>query len=94
MRNLGEDISESKVVQKVLRSLPKRFKPKVMEIESKDLEIIKLEELIGSLQTFEAAIKVTIKKKKIPLNIKEPFKSMEDFDDNLTLVAKKFKKFF
>lgn len=54
MRSLGEDISESKVVQKVLRSFLKRFRLKVMVIEeSKDLESIKLEELIGPLQTFK-----------------------------------------
>lgn len=50
MRSLGEDILESKVVWKVLRSLPKRFTPKVTAIEeSNDLEALKIEELIGSV---------------------------------------------
>lgn len=50
MRSLVEDIPEFNVVRKVLRSLPKKFKPKVITIEEgKDLEVMKLEELIGSL---------------------------------------------
>lgn len=95
MRSLGEDIPESKVVKKVLRSLPKRFRPKVTIIEeSKYLEVMKLEELIGSLQTFEATIKEPIKNKDISLKVEEPSKSNKDSDDDLTLVAKRFKKFF
>lgn len=95
MRSLGEDISESKVVRKVLRSLPKKFKPKVTTIkESKDLKVMKLEELISSFQTIEAAIKEPTKKKGSALKVEEPFKSNEDSDDDLDLVAKRFKKFF
>lgn len=89
------DIPKSKVVQKVLKSLLKKFKPKVITIEeSKDIETIKLEELIGSLQTFETAIKVPTKTKGIAHKVEEPFVSTEDSDDDLALVAKKFKKFF
>lgn len=95
MRSLGEGIPKSKVVRKVHRSLPKRFRPKVTAIEeSKDLEVMKLEELIGSLQTFEVAIKEPTKKNDIALKIKEPSESNEDSDDDLTLLAKRFKKFF
>ncbi|XP_022897819.1 uncharacterized protein LOC111411529 [Olea europaea var. sylvestris] len=55
--NLGERIPESKTVRKVLRSLPKRFRPKVTAIEeSKDLDTVKIEELVGSLQTYELTI--------------------------------------
>lgn len=68
LKSLGEDIPESKVVRKVLRFLPKRFRPKVATIEeSKDLETMKLEELTGSLQTFETTIKKPTKKKSIAL---------------------------
>ena len=46
--NLGEKIEESKVVTKILRSLPESFKVKVTAIEeSKDLDKIKIQELIG-----------------------------------------------
>ena len=52
--NLGEKIEDSKVVRKILRSLPESFKAKVTAIEeSKDLNEIKIQELIGYLQTYE-----------------------------------------
>ena len=52
--NLGENIFESKVVRKVLRSLPERFHAKITAIkESKDIDSIPLIELVGNLQTYE-----------------------------------------
>ena len=51
--NLGEKIEDAKVVRKILRSLPESILPKVTTIEeSKDLDEIKIQELIGSLQTY------------------------------------------
>ena len=48
--NLGEKMEDSKVVRKILRSLPESFRAKVTAIEeSKDLDEIKVQELIGSL---------------------------------------------
>ena len=48
--NLGEKIEDSKVVRKILRSLLESFRAKVIAIEeSKDLDEIKIQELIGSL---------------------------------------------
>jgi len=53
----GESREESlwcKTHQKDLRSLPERFRIKVTTIEeSKDLDSMKIEELVGSLQTYE-----------------------------------------
>ena len=47
--NLGEKTEDSKIVRKILRSLPKSFRAKVTAIEeSKDLDDIKVQELIGS----------------------------------------------
>ena len=52
--NLGEKTKDSKIVRKILRSLPESFRAKVTAIkESKDLDDIKVQELIGSLQTYE-----------------------------------------
>ena len=52
--NLGEKMEDSKIVRKILRSLPESFHVKVTAIEeSKDLDDIKVQELIGSLQTDE-----------------------------------------
>ena len=50
--NLGEKTEDSKTVRKILRSLPESFYAKVTAIkESKDLNKIRIQELIGSLQT-------------------------------------------
>ena len=50
--NLRKTISESKIVRKVLRSLPERFHAKITTIEeSKDIDKIPLIELVGNLQT-------------------------------------------
>lgn len=67
--NLGERIPAVKIVRKVLRSLPERFRPKVTAIEeSKDLDNIKIEELVGSLQTYELTLAQPKKQKSIALN--------------------------
>ena len=55
--NLGEETEESKIVRKILRSLPESFRAKVIAIEeSKDLDDIKVQELIGSLQTYDLSL--------------------------------------
>ena len=52
--NLGESIADSKIVRKVLRSLPKRFYAKITAIEEvKDIDQLPLTELVGNLQTYE-----------------------------------------
>ena len=51
--NLREKTEDSKIVRKILRSLLESFRVKVTTIEeSKDLNDIKVQELIGSLQTY------------------------------------------
>ena len=51
---LGEKYCEEKLVRKTLRSIPKRFVCKVSAIEeAKYIQNMKLEELMGSLRTFE-----------------------------------------
>ena len=55
--NLGEKTEDSKIVRKILRSLPESFRSKVMAIEeSKDLDEIKVQELVSSLQTYELSL--------------------------------------
>ena len=50
--NLGESIVESKIVRKILRSLPERFHAKIIAIEEvKDIDQFPLTELVGNLQT-------------------------------------------
>ena len=55
--NLGEKTEDSKVIRKILRSLSKSFRAKVTAIdESKDLDEIKVQELIDSFQTYELSL--------------------------------------
>ena len=55
--NLGEKTEDSKIVRKILRSLPESVRAKVIAIEeSKDLDDIKVQELISSLQTYELSL--------------------------------------
>ncbi|GAV77485.1 UBN2 domain-containing protein, partial [Cephalotus follicularis] len=57
MRTYGEKISDQKLVEKVLISLPEKFDPKVSAIEeSKDLSTVTLNELISSLQIHESRL--------------------------------------
>ena len=50
MFNLGKKTEDSKIVRKILRSLPESFRAKVTAIEeSKDFDDIKVQELIDSL---------------------------------------------
>jgi len=60
--NLGEQISEPKIVRTILRSLPERFHAKIIAIEeSKDIDSIPLTELIGNLQTYELGLARVVK---------------------------------
>ena len=64
--NLGEKTEDSKIVRKILRSLPETFRAKVTAIEeSKDLDDIKVQELIGSLQTYKLSLPSQRKSKSI-----------------------------
>jgi hypothetical protein len=51
---LGEQIEESVIVQKILRSLPMRFKPKISALEKRsDLDSISMDELHGIFTAYE-----------------------------------------
>ena len=64
--SISERIPESKLVWKIVRSLPDRFQSNAIIInESKNLDIMKIDELMGSFQTFELNLRQ--KKKKINL---------------------------
>jgi hypothetical protein len=54
MRELGEKIEEPSLVQKILRSLPYRFNPKVSAIEElNDLKALDFDQLLGTLNAYE-----------------------------------------
>lgn len=55
--NLRQRIPELRIVIKILRSLPTRLRPKVTAIEeSKDADSIRIDELVGYLQTYEMTL--------------------------------------
>ena len=65
---LGEKTEDSKVVRKILHSLPESFHAKVTAIEkSKDLDEIKVQEMIGSLQMYELSLPNQRKRKSLLL---------------------------
>jgi hypothetical protein len=99
MVSLGKSISDVKLIRKILRSLPERFRIKVTTIEeSKDIEEMKIEELVGSLQTYELSLPpvkklktITLKasKKKVQASSED---ESEDEDKAVALLAKNFRR--
>ena len=96
--NLGEKIEDSKVVRKILRSLLESFWAKVTAIEeSKDLDEIKIQELVWSLQTYELGL--PSHKSSKSLTLKTITKRMDnpseedDVEKEVVFLAKNFRKF-
>jgi hypothetical protein len=57
MKSLGEKIEEPSLVQKILRSLPDRFNPKVSAIEElNDIKTLSFDQLLGTLTSYEMRI--------------------------------------
>jgi hypothetical protein len=57
MKALGEEIEEPSLVQKILRSLPDRFNPKVSAIEElNDIKTLSFDQLLGTLTAYEMRI--------------------------------------
>jgi hypothetical protein len=58
IKGLGEEVEESMIVQKILRSLPMRFDPKISTLEEReDLGTISMDELHGIFTTYEMRTK-------------------------------------
>ena len=96
--NFGEIYNQPKIFRKILRFLTENFRPKVTAItESKDVDSIPVDELVGFLQSYELDLPKTNKYKSIAL------KSVDDvdgngFDDELPAIeiaylAKNFRNF-
>ena len=83
--NLGKKTEDSKIVRQILRSLPESFRTKVIAIEeSKDLDDIKVQELIGSLQTYELSLPIQRKSKYVALKtVNERLDVHDSSDDNV-----------
>ena len=83
--NLGEKTEDSKIVRKILRSLLESFCAKVIAIEeSKDLDDIKVQKPIGSLQTYELSLPSQRKSKSLALKtINERAKAHDLLDEDV-----------
>ena len=97
--NLREKIEDNNIVRMVLRSLPESFLTKVTTIEeSKDLDEIKIQELVGSLQTYELGLPYHKSSKSLALKtINERASESLDEDDvekEVAYLAKNFCKIF
>jgi hypothetical protein len=99
MVSLGKTVSDVKLIRKILRSFPERFRIKVTTIEeSKDLEEMKIEELVGSLQTYELSLPPVKKLKTIALKAskkKVEVSSRDDSEDEekfMAMLAKFFER--
>ncbi|MQL69235.1 hypothetical protein Taro_001524 [Colocasia esculenta] len=110
LRGLGKDYSNSDLVRKILRSFPSAWHTKATIIEdSKNLSTMQLDELIGSLMTYEINFKrnasVITSNKPIALKASSSSKNViekpdeadessdEEEDDELALLTRQFKKF-
>ena len=98
--NLGETISEPKILRKILKSLPERFHAKITAIEeSKDIDKIPLTKLVGNLEIYKLGltrIGKTGKGKSMALKAKssETNESSDDEDSKMkSYITRQFKKF-
>ncbi|GAV79200.1 zf-CCHC domain-containing protein/UBN2 domain-containing protein, partial [Cephalotus follicularis] len=105
LQALDKTYSNSEMVRKILRCLPRSWIPKVTAIEeAKNLNLLPLEDLLGSLMTHELSMqkkdddeeKEKKKKKIVALKSSQTQDSEDHDDDNdeeLAFITRRFKKF-
>ena len=98
--NLKETILKPKIVRKVLKFLPERFRGKITSIEElKDIEKIPSTQLVGNLQTYELGLTriwKSSKSKSMALKSKssDTYESFDDGDSKMkSYITRQFKKF-
>ncbi|XP_069146079.1 uncharacterized protein [Solanum lycopersicum] len=97
LRSLGEPISMTKQVKKVLRILPKSWESKVDAItEAKDLKVLTMDAFIGNLKTHEMNQNHDLSKReaKKDKSLMLKYKSDEDSsdDDDMAYLISRFQK--
>ncbi|XP_015075551.1 uncharacterized protein LOC107019652 [Solanum pennellii] len=97
LRCLGEPISTSKQVSKVLRILPQSWESKVVAItEAKDLKVLRMDALIGNLKTYEMTRSQDLSKKEAKkdksLVLKFTPGEVCSEEDDMDYLPKKFQK--
>ena len=105
LEGLGKRVSEQDKVSKILRCLPPKWNSKTKAIkEAKNLKELPLEELIGSLMTYEMNIarqekemQEESKKKSIALKAQEEKvveeAKLSNMEDDIALITKRMQKF-
>ncbi|XP_075521562.1 uncharacterized protein LOC142554768 [Primulina tabacum] len=102
--SLGDPMSNERLVNKVLRSLPEKFNVKVCAIEeSKDTSTINMDELMSSLRTFEMNLDLQKKDKGKTIALEVSTDSYDEIlqiskevnesdlgEDSISLITKKF----
>jgi len=94
MINIGKKVSDAKLMKKILRSLPKRFRIKVTTIEErKDVDNMKIEELVGSLLTYKLSLPPVKKTKSISLKAikgksKNSYEEKFDNEEDIAIIAR------
>ncbi|KAH9679895.1 hypothetical protein KPL71_026330 [Citrus sinensis] len=98
---LGKTFSNNKKVKKIIMSLPKEWRQKKTTIEkAKDLNTLPIDDLIGSLISYEedlaAEKRHEEKKKSIALKAskRESDEESEMDDEELAMLARRFRKFY
>ncbi|XP_069149941.1 uncharacterized protein [Solanum lycopersicum] len=97
LRSLGEPISMTKQVRKVLRILPKSSESKVDAItEANDLKVLTMDALIGNLKIYEMNRNYDLSKREIKKDksLMLKYKSDEDSsdDDDMAYLISRFQK--
>ena len=96
--NLGEIYDQPKIIRKILRSLTEDFRPKITAItESKNVDSIPIDELVGSLQSYELDLPKISKSKSMALKFADDV-DVSGFDNELSTIeiaylAKNFRNF-
>jgi hypothetical protein len=99
MVSLEKPVSDVKLIRKILKSLPECFRIKVTTIEeSKDLKEMKIEELVGFLQTYRLSLPPVKKLKTISLKASKKKVEASSEDDSeeeekvVAMLAKNFRR--
>jgi hypothetical protein len=97
MVSLGKRVSNVKLIKKTIRSLLERFRIKVNAIEeSKDLDSVKIEELVRSHKTYEYSLNPVKKAKGMDFKATKSKVSTdedsEEEDDKVAMLAKNISK--
>ncbi|CAN1339431.1 Retrovirus-related Pol polyprotein from transposon TNT 1-94 [Linum perenne] len=104
LKHLGKKLDRGDLVRKILRSLPREWMPKITAIEeAKDLTVLSLENLIGSLISHEVVLRQTdpvreeTQSRNIALKAVQKGVSSDDEiesnEDEIAFMTKQFRQF-